>query len=126
MAAVLLGAIWLNRADNLNDSIAFTNIKTYKVSRTKDGEVRALANGRMRAVQRAATVRYAELELELCDRQQIDWLETHVGEAVCIRDDRGRKWYGVYFSVGVTESTFRTDYGDVSIKFEAVSNSEAV
>lgn len=126
MATVTLTALWLNLATNTADYQAFQNPVALVVKTTKDGSVRKLANGRLRAVLGTAKPRVFETQLELCTRTQIDWLEAHVGDLVCVRDDRGRKVYGTYFEVPVTENVFRSDYGDVALVITETTHSEAV
>lgn len=84
-----------------------------------------MANGRLRAVSRSGTARAYELQLELCTRTQIAWLETYVGQLVCVRDDRGRKIYCTYFAVPVTENIARADFGDVTLSLDETTFSEA-
>lgn len=126
MSTVNLGAVWLNKASNLTDSQRFDNVTGLQAIKANDGDVRALANGRLRMVTTTTLQRQYALTLELATRTQIDWLEAHVGELLCARDDRGRKVYGTYFEVSVDEVIERSDYGNVSLRFTEVTHSEVV
>lgn len=121
---VTLAEVRLNHGANMADSMAFQNVTEFKVATTQSGEVRALANGRLRAVKRSARPSGAQFKFELCNRTQIDWLRDKVGELVCFRDDRGRKIWGIYWAAPVTENITRVEYGDVEIEFHEVSHSE--
>lgn len=121
---VTLNEVRLNVASNMSDSMAFQNVTEFKVAVAQQGEVRALANGRLRAVRRAAKPSGASFKFELCTREQIDWLEDKVGQLLCFRDDRGRKMYGLYWAAPVAESIVRVEYGDVEIDFHEVTHTE--
>jgi hypothetical protein len=126
MSTVNLGAVWLNDANDLTDSQSFNNVTGLTFIKGNDGDVRALANGRLRLVTTTTTRRSYALTLELCTRTQVTWLEDHIGALVCARDDRGRKVYGTYFEVNVNENVARSDYADASVRFTEVTHSEAV
>ncbi len=126
MSTVNLGAVFLNAANNLADSVSFQNVTGLTYLKGTDGDVRALANGRLRLVTTTTTRQSYALNLELCTRTQITWLQDHIGALVCARDDRGRKVYGTYFEVTVDENVARSDYADASLRFTEVTHSEAV
>lgn len=126
MSTVDLGAVWLNKASDLTDSQSFDNVTGLQAMKANDGNVRALANGRLRMVTTTTMQRQYSLTLELASRTQIDWLESHVGVLLCARDDRGRKVYGTYFEVNVDEMIERSDYADVNLRFTEVTHSEVV
>lgn len=126
MTTVNLGAVFLNAANDLVDVQSFQNTIGLVATKSRDGEIRALANGRLRLVLRATTARSFNLRFELCTRTQVTWLEDHVAQVLCARDDRGRKVYGAYLSVPVTENVARSDYADIDIVFTEVTHSEVV
>lgn len=126
MTTIILGAVWINLASNLTDVQTFSNTTGLKVDTDQDGAVRKLANGRLRAVLGATKGRTYELNFELCSRTQITWLEDRVGQLVCVRDDRGRKVFGTYFSVPVTELTTRSEYGSVTLTVAETTYDEGV
>lgn len=124
MPVVNLGAVWLNDGLDPSDYKSFQNTTGLEVETARDGTVRRLANGRLRLVLGSAAPHTTSLTFELCDRDQIDWLEQHVGRAVCYRDDRGRKYYGVYLEVSVRENVARQDYADANITLAEVTYPE--
>lgn len=126
MTTVELCAIWLNLAADPSDYMSFDRPATMAPTTDMDVSVRTLANGRRRVVRRAGVARSYALTLPYCNRAQIEWLEDHVGQTVCVRDDRGRKMFGVYSSVPVTESTLWNDRGDAQLTVAGITYSEAV
>lgn len=126
MSLVNLGAVWLNSVEDLDDGVGFDNVTGLNLVTSTDGDVRALANGRLRMVTTTTSRRQYALLLELCSRPEIDWLEAHVAQLLCVRDDRGRKFFATYFEVNTTELIERSDYGDVSLRLTEVTYSEAV
>jgi hypothetical protein len=125
MTAVNLKTVWLNLASDPSSSVSPTTMASLSVDKVAPGEVRTLANGRRRVIRRAGTARSATVSVDAATRAEIEWLEDHVGEVVCVRDDRGRKFFGAYLSVGVDEIR-GNNYGNVSIALTEVTYSEAV
>ena len=123
---VELSAVFLNLAADPADFRAFYTVTSLQPSTEVRSNVRVLANGRMRSVKQAGKPRSYSFKVEQISREDVAWLEEHVGELMCIRDDRGRKFFGVYSSVTFDESTLWNDRADVSISFVEVSYSEAV
>jgi hypothetical protein len=126
MAAVQLRSLWLNLAADPAVAMSFPYMSTLTWTKEQPGEVRRYANGRTRIIRRKGKPRSAEATLSGCSREQIAWLEEHVGALVCVRDDRGRKMYATYLTAPVTEAQHRRDRGDVTLAFAEVSHSEAV
>lgn len=126
MASVDLGCVFLNLASDPSDFQSFPLMSSLKVSTTQPGEVRKMANGRLRMVRQAGKPRTLSVDLPHCTRAQLDWLEEHVGDLMCVRDDRGRKFYAVYLTTDVDETPYDTDDGGTSLSMSEVSFSEAV
>lgn len=126
MTAVTLGTAWLNVASDPSDWVSLPTMSSLSVSTMQAGDVRRLANGRLRSVTRAGQMRSFDLSVESAPRAEIDWLEDHVGQVVCVRDDRGRKVFALYFAVDVEETRGNADLGGVSVSLTEVSWSEAV
>jgi hypothetical protein len=66
------------------------------------------------------------LVLRACDREKVAWLEGHVGELMCARDDRGRKVYGLYSKVETGEYRTEPELGDIALDFVEVSHDEGL
>lgn len=126
MAIVTLYTVWLNSITEPSDYATFPTMSALKISPSKDGKVRRLANGRLRAVTHEGIARTAALTLPYCDRDQVTWLEDHVAELVCVRDDRGRKLFGMYFSVNLDEARYSTEFCNASVTLNEVTHSEGL
>lgn len=125
-ALVDLAAVFLNLAANPSDRLALYTVTGLQPATEVRADVRSLANGRQRVVRQAGKPRSYSLKVEQLDRAGISWLEQHAGETMCIRDDRGRKFYAAFFAVPVDESTLWNDRGDVDLRISEVSATEAV
>ena len=95
------------------------------VETIQPGEVRTYAGGRLRLVTTAGVARTATVTLPECSRDQINWLQTYVGNTVLIRDDRGRKIWGTYLKPRVSENQHNGS-GDVSLVINEITYTEAV
>lgn len=123
MATVVLNSVWLNLAADPTVYLWLPTMASLSISTGQDGEVRRLANGRLRLVKRAGQARSASVDIEGATRTEVEWLEDHVGDLVCVRDDRGRKFFGVYMSVDADEIR-ANDYAGVSLALVEVTHSE--
>ena len=126
MTILNLRTVWLNDAANLDDKISLPSMSSLEVATAYDGEVRQYASGRRRVVTRGVPAKAASLSVVGADRTTVAWLENHVGRILLFRDDRGRKFYGVFFEVGVAEHGPSKVYGNLSIEVQQVTLSEAV
>lgn len=124
MASVNLTTLWLNVAADPSDFQVFPYMSALSRARTKPGRTVALAGGRVRAIRQAGRVVEWQVDLPHCTPEQLAWLEAHVGDVVCARDDRGHKTFGVYWSVPVSEHSYNSD-GDVQVTLTEITFSEA-
>lgn len=124
-STVTLNAVWLNVASDPIDSLALSQLSQLQPATDQAGAVRAMASGSLRLVQQAVRARSYRLSAPMATRAQIEWLEAHIGVTLCVRDDRGRKFFAVYLSVPVDEQTFSRAYGDVSLALSEVTHSQA-
>jgi hypothetical protein len=85
-----------------------------------------LAGGRERLVTTAGSPQSYGWKMSRVDRAQIDWLEDHVGRVLCVRDDRGRKFYGTYLSSPIDEANWSKTRGAVDLSLRSVTHTEAV
>src|SRR5690348_4546457 len=98
-STVALDAIWFNLASDPTDSLALKVVTQLQPSTSQAGEVRPMASGGLRLVLQASRPRGYNVGVTLASRDQIDWLEAHVGQVLCVRDDRGRKFFGTYLDM---------------------------
>lgn len=89
------------------------------------GEIRQYANGRRRAISvigEAGTMSFTLVSLDLTTK---DKLRGWAGQAVQVRDHRGQKWFGVFFSLSVGEY-MRPDLYSASFTLNTTSATEGV
>lgn len=125
MVMVHLHTLWLNVAANPSTRQRFPMMSALQVTTSQTGDVRRYASGRLRSVRQAGKTRAISATLPSCSREQIAWLEKYQGETLCIRDDRGRKLWGVYYSLPVDEHHYNIE-GDVSLALSEVSKVEGI
>lgn len=125
MAAIAFPALILSDADDPSDAMVFPTASSLVSGVRGRSDVRAYANGRSRLIRRAGQSRLTTVALPLLDRTQVLWLEAHADQLVLMRDQMGRKFYGVY-SGAMFEERGYVDEADSSLTVTEVSYSEAV
>ena len=124
MASVALTDLWLHDASDLSDSVTLW-LADEKASVSQAGAVRRYANGRLRAVTRVGQRESVQVTVHLSDRTQLDQLRDWCGSLLMLRDKRGRKLWGSYFDLDVTELVPST-FVSVAFTFHQTTYSEAV
>lgn len=66
------------------------------------GAVRTYAGGRRRAIRQAGQLGTFKFRLAQIDQTAVDTLKAWAGQAVQVRDHRGRRFFGTYFTVAIT------------------------
>ena len=124
-ASVTLSTVWINLASTLSNYQAFPLMSALQVDTNQPGEVRTYAGGRLRLVTTAGVARTATVTLLECSRDQINWLQSVVGQTVLVRDDRGRKIWGTFLQPKVAENQY-AQTGDVTLVINEITYVEAV
>jgi hypothetical protein len=124
VADVTLSRLWLHRADDLETFLTFDAFTISPVT-AKIGSVRTLAGGRRRAVSRPGISTVLAVAVVATDRDSRETLESWIGTPLLLRDARGRKVWGTYFSTRAIERP-PTHFVDVSFSFEELTIAEAV
>lgn len=96
-----------------------------------EGEVRTYAGGRRRMVRTPGAMKTMGFTFDHLDRDDVLQLEAWAGQEVMVRDEVGRKVWGVYFAAPATETPGAVDddgeaAASVSITLEVVTHSEIV
>ncbi len=125
MASVELDTLWLNDMADLSDYQSFPMMSALTIKPVVVGGVRGYANGRRRAITQPGRFVTASGSLPACTREQMDWLEEHTGRPVLVRDDRGRKFYGIYLEADFDEHAY-DDEADAALTIAEISHSEEV
>lgn len=126
MATITLDTVWINLASDPSQYRSFPLMSSLRVVKDQPGSVSNYASGRRRLVLKSGGGFTVSLTLPQLDRDQITWLEAHIGELMLVRDDRGRKIWGTYLSLPVDESQGDSGHGDASISFSEITYSEVV
>lgn len=124
MATVTLDRAWLSLAGD--PSVALSFFTTGRSDeRSKPGEVRRYANGRLRAVSRVGSAQTLPVTARSLTPAQVERLDSWRGTVVLFRDVWGRKMYGTFFTIAVADWPDRASH-DVTFTLAQVSHSEAV
>lgn len=124
MAAVALDRAFLSLASAPSRYVAAFTTDRAEVQ-SAPGEVRRMANGRLRVVSRAGSARTIDATLMLLPPADVETVRSWLGSVVLFRDAWGRKVYGAFFEIDVIDSKDRT-VQDVKLSLSEVSFSEAV
>lgn len=120
-----LRCVWLNDLLAPSDVMAWPLMSSLSVTPTMTGEIRSYAGGVDVAIVRVGKRSPVKVNLPHCTRTQLAWLEAHLGRTVCIRDDRGRRLFGVYFAVPAAENRHNLE-ASVDLDITQVTVAEAV
>jgi hypothetical protein len=124
MAVIALTQVLLARADDLT---VLLPLEATSVEEDDEltGEVRTYAGGRRRSVTRAGAPNSLALSCDVIGRSTLNTLRGWKGQTLLYRDPRGRKLYGVFYRLGVSEN-ITADLATVSFTLERVTRLEAV
>jgi hypothetical protein len=92
---------------------------------TIPGETRTYAGGRRRAITQAGELGTYKFQLMLISRASVDTLRSWQGQTVQVRDNKGRRFFGVFYGVSVVEIVSRSTW-HVSIELSVVTQTEGV
>ena len=99
---------------------------------SKDGQFRNYGNGNTRLILGSASTRTQSFALRALTPSQIKTVTDLIGHTICYRDIYGRRVFGSYLSVAVTEIPFSgkpeddTLLADVALVIQSVTYDEAV
>jgi hypothetical protein len=88
-------------------------------------EVRMYAGGRRRSITSAGEAGTYSFVLLLIPRTSVELLRSWQGQLVLVRDHKGRRFYGVYGKIGVTEIVSRATW-NVAITLSTVTVDDGV
>jgi hypothetical protein len=89
------------------------------------GQVLTYAGGRRRSITSIGEAGTYRFVLLLVSRSDVDLLRAWQGQLVQVRDNRGRRFFGVYYKVALTEIISRATY-HVAIELNIVTADEGV
>jgi hypothetical protein len=124
MATLQLTALWVNlmgTGQAVSGQSAPGRTETYTVP----GEFRTYSGGRRRSITAAGEAGKYTFTLRTVSRTTVETLRGWAGQTVQVRDNKGRRFFGTYYSIDVVE--YRADaLWDVGISLATVSADEGV
>jgi hypothetical protein len=125
MASIQLYGVWIAPADDLGDQLVLNAAVSLTGSKARAGEVRTYADGRQRLILGAAAPAGASVSAARVDRTTREWLDSHIGDLMLLRDGRGRLLWGSYLALDAEEQP-GLPYSSLSFDFLEVSHSVEV
>jgi len=89
------------------------------------GETRTYAGGRRRSITQAGELGSYAFTMLLVPRATVETLRTWQGQTVQVRDNKGRRFFGVFYGVTAAEIISRATW-NVAITLSVVTNAEGV
>lgn len=126
MASITLDTLFLHDATDLSAYVAFdADLVSLSERASHSGEVRTYAGGRQRLITRPGEPRTINVKFEYVSPSEQQALRDWIGVLLLLRDPRGRKVYGVFHEMDVSERN-PIDYTDINFAFQQVTASEEV
>lgn len=125
MTAVTLSTVVLNDAEDPTDLLVLGRLTKYSRRPAQGGRTQRVAGGRFRSIVQAGLQDRWTLTLSKVPLDDLAWLEAHIGRLLVVRDDAGRKWFGVYLGLD-SEEVARPRSANVDLEVVGVTWSEAV
>lgn len=123
---ITLEHVWINLANDATQSVQL-ELTGESVALVKRIELQTYTQGRRRAVTRTGKKASLACAFEGATRAELEQMEDWIGETVCFRDPRGRRFFCVYASVDSSEIPGAdTDIVDFSITFNEITFDETV
>ena len=99
MTAVTLTTVVLNDAEDPSDLLVLSRMTKLSRNPVRSGRVARVAGGGFRAIVQAGVQESWTLTASKVALADQAWIEAHAGRVVCVRDDAGRKAFGIYLEV---------------------------
>jgi hypothetical protein len=125
VTAVTLTTVVLNDAEDPSDLLVLSRLTKLSRNPIRGGRVQRVAGGRFRAIVQAGVQETWTLTASKVSLTDQAWIEAHAGRVLCVRDDAGRKAFGVYLEVPSDDRPYpRT--ADLSLEIRGVTWIEAL
>ena len=118
----LNGETWINLASDPTQAVHVRR-RSGTTTKTVKGEVRPYGP-RMRAITTDQVSRTTKLSFRTQDRVILTTLDEWTGQTVCLRDELGRRSFGMFFDF--PEVDLETTWVDVDLTFQMVTFNEGV
>lgn len=103
MATVTFTRFWITSQTDLTDGYGF-RLASLESDPQPTAEIRRYGGGRWRLASMPGVQNQTPVTLRCYTRDEVAWLEAHTAQVVLFRDPRGRKFYGTYLDVKISES----------------------
>jgi hypothetical protein len=124
MAVVVLGEMWLHRADDFGTFVTFHTSGRSDLRR-RSGDVRSRSGGRLQIVTRTERRQTLAVTARAVDETTVQTLDSWAGTKLMLRDHLGRVLFGAYFDLSITDYPDQSGH-DVSFTFQQSSGSAEV
>jgi hypothetical protein len=118
MAKLELRQVWINLLSTGAAVHAYSSDRGRGTS--VDGEVRKFAGGRLRGISSEGQRGQFTFKLRDVTNDDIETLKSWYGRPVIVRDHRGRRYFGLYFSVDENERK-AIDLWDVTLTVQEIT-----
>jgi hypothetical protein len=125
MATITLTKVFINNMST-GQYVAAQSAPDRARTLASEGEVRTYGQGRRRGVSHVGRMNTMDVTLRYVHELSIIALESWIGDYVLYRDDRGRRFTCVYYSLGYKEYRDQKQYYDVDLTLHEVSFWEPV
>ena len=102
MAILLLDKVWINLVAT-GEGVAGHSVYGRDAGFVATGEVRTFAGGRRRSISQVGEAGTYSCTLRFMTQTQIETLQSWARRTVQVRDNLGRKFFGVYYDVNPKE-----------------------
>jgi len=109
MATLILTRCWVNRLAT-GDAVSAQSAPDRSRRHEMDGEVRTFAGGRQRSITSLGERGAFSFVLVDVSLTTVDLLRTWIGQPVQVRDHRGQRFFGVFYTVSPVEAKEPTLY----------------
>lgn len=125
MATLILDKLWVNLLAT-GQAVSAYSARDREEAYTVPGETRTYAGGRRRSVTSAGQLGRYKFVLRQLTRTDVETLRGWCGQTVQIRDNKGRRFFAVYYGIDIAEWKDLSAFYDVSLSADAVTIDEAV
>lgn len=119
MAMITLRKLWIHLIDT-GVGLSFYTAPERSQSKSISGEVRTYAGGRQRSVSSIGTRSQVTVQLRQVTETDINTLTSWFGQTICMRDYRGRRWFGVFYALDIVDRRKKTLH-DVNLTLYTVT-----
>lgn len=123
MSQVQLHGIWINDAETTTDRLVLRKGGDFQPTTTTPGTQQLTAGGRLRGIIQGPQIGGWTLTAQWLTFDQCEWLRSHEGRLVWVRDWQGRRIHGWWLSTPI--QTVAGRWGQVSLSIAEITPAAA-